>query len=149
MMLWAFFNLGLEALRGTRVGESRRKEGLRLDKWLWFVRLAKTRPQAGEMCRRQRVAVNGQTAKPSRLVAPGDKVEIRQQGRKQVFLVLSCPTRRLGAEPAQACREDVTPSIEKVKFFWSQKAGGVSRPRGAGRPTKKERRQIEKWRESF
>ena len=114
-------------------------ESTRVDRWLWAVRLTKTRPDAAEACRGGHVRVNDEPAKPSQRVRIGDEVRYRVHGFDRRFIVSRILVKRVGAPIAQTAYADVSaprPSPMDVP-------AAVIRDRGAGRPTKKERRQLE------
>jgi ribosome-associated heat shock protein Hsp15 len=110
-------------------------EGARIDRWLWTVRLAKTRSLAAQACRAGHVQINGVRAKPATPVAVGDTVRARLGGRER-------PASRLGAEPAAACLIDRSPPPPPREPL----VGLGFRGRGAGRPTKRDRRQLDQAR---
>ena len=116
-------------------------ESTRIDRWLWAVRLTKTRPDAATACRGGHVRVNGRVAKPSTPVVPGDRVQARLGDRERVVEVARVIQKRVGAPDAITCYLDHTPPAPTVV----EPAVAV-RDRGAGRPTKRERRALEKWR---
>jgi len=114
----------------------------RVDKWLWAVRMFKTRTEATDACRAGHVKVNRVGAKPATLVKPGDVVEALAPSGARVLEVTSILEKRAGAAIAQACYIDHTPAppaedADQLNFV---------RDRGAGRPTKRERRQLDRAR---
>ena len=111
----------------------------RVDTWLWSVRLTKTRSLASEVCRGGHVKVNGVRVKPARPVKPGDEIHFRHDGRDRVVVVTRIITKRVGAPVAAECYIDKSPPPPP-----SQSAPVAVRDRGAGRPTKRERRSIER-----
>lgn len=116
-------------------------ESTRVDRWLWSVRLAKTRPDAAEACRGGHVRINGRPAKPATPVSPGDEVRARIGSTTRVVEVLRVIHKRVGAADASTCYLDRTPkpaATEAVQF-------GV-RERGTGRPTKRDRRMLDRLR---
>ncbi|MCV7280715.1 RNA-binding S4 domain-containing protein [Mycolicibacterium flavescens] len=116
-------------------------ESTRIDRWLWSVRLAKTRPDAAEACRGGHVRVNGRPAKPATTVSPGDEVRARIGQTTRVVEVLRVIHKRVGAADAVTCYLDRTPRptvADSVQV--------AARDRGAGRPTKRDRRMLEKLR---
>lgn len=115
----------------------------RLDKWLWAVRLYKTRSDAAEACRTNRVSVNGSVAKPSREVKPGDLVAVKKQPVTYTFRVLEAVSSRQPAKNVPLYAENVTPPEELAKLDIPRETVFISRDRGTGRPTKKERRTID------
>ena len=112
----------------------------RVDKWLWAVRIYKTRTAATDACRAGHVKVNRVGAKPATVVKPGDTIEARAQAREYVVEVTSIIEKRGGAAVAAACYLDHSPPPPPketlVPYF--------ERERGAGRPTKKDRRQLDR-----
>lgn len=117
--------------------------GERIDKWLWAVRLFKTRTVAAEACKSNRVAVNGAPVKPSREVKVGDVVSVRKLPVTYQFRVLELVSNRQPAKNVPLYREDITPSEELAKLEMAAAGAFAVRDRGTGRPTKKERRDIE------
>ncbi|MGV0716081.1 S4 domain-containing protein [Mycolicibacterium sp. XJ662] len=118
-------------------------ESARVDRWLWSVRLAKTRPDAAGACRGGRVRVNGRPAKPATMVSPGDEVRARIGEVTRVVEVVRVIHKRVGAADAATCFLDRTP-----KPPTAQSVPVAARERGAGRPTKRDRRMLEKLRGS-
>ncbi|MGU3502535.1 RNA-binding S4 domain-containing protein [Mycobacterium sp. C31M] len=116
-------------------------ESTRIDRWLWAVRLTKTRPDAATACRGGHVRINDRVAKPSTMVVPGDRVQARIGDRTRIVDVVRVIQKRVGAPDAITCYLDRTPAPPPI----AQAAVAV-RDRGAGRPTKRERRALEKWR---
>jgi len=117
-------------------------DGARLDRWLWSVRLTKSRSEATDACRAGHVRLNGRPAKPAHTVAVGDRIEARLHGRQRIVEVVRLIENRVGAPIAVECYVDHSPPPpardDLVAFS--------ERDRGAGRPTKRDRRQIEAWR---
>lgn len=112
-----------------------------MDRWLWAVRLTKTRPDAAAACRGGHVRVNDRPAKPSTMVSPGDEVRARVGDTTRIVEVLRVIQKRVGAADAAACFIDRTPAPAP-----DASAPNALRGRGAGRPTKRERRLLDKWR---
>ncbi|WP_298038589.1 RNA-binding S4 domain-containing protein [uncultured Microbacterium sp.] len=112
---------------------------VRVDSWLWAVRLYKTRSAATTACRAGHVRVNGDKAKAAQTVKPGDELRIRISGFDRHLVVRQTLTKRVGDPLAAVAYEDRTPPREPMAAL------GV-RDRGAGRPTKRERRDIDKLR---
>lgn len=111
-----------------------------MDSWIWAVRLVKTRSGASAACKGGHVRVNGDRVKPSHPVRPGDVVRLRAGGRERVVVVERIIAKRVGAPVAAECYIDNSPpppSREKV-------APVAIRERGAGRPTKRDRRKIDR-----
>lgn len=122
--------------------------GIRIDKWLWAVRIFKTRNQAGEACRGGRVSIDGQVVKPSREVHAGDEVVIRLKTFTKTVLVKSPLKNRVGAKLVDEFMEDITPAEEYEKLKLQKEVNYEYRQRGTGRPTKKHRRLIERLKRS-
>lgn len=122
----------------------RDRDRVRVDRWLWGIRLAKTRAQATALCRGGHVRVNGTAAKPATLVAPGDQVEARVHGLDRRVEVVRPIATRVGAPLAVECYVDHTPPPPEVDRL----PPVASRDRGTGRPTKRDRRQIDRLRGS-
>jgi ribosome-associated heat shock protein Hsp15 len=116
----------------------------RVDKWLWAVRVYKTRSDATDACRAGHVKVNQVTAKPAGAVKPGDTVEALSPAGQRVLEVTAVIDRRVGAPAAAACYEDHSPPPPAE----DRHVANFARERGTGRPTKKERRQLDRARRS-
>ena len=116
-------------------------ESTRVDRWLWAVRLSKTRPDAAAACRGGHVRVNDRPAKPSTQVSPGDQVRARIGATTRVVEVTRVIQRRVGAADAATCFIDRTPAPPP-----DAAAPVAFRDRGAGRPTKRQRRLLDRWR---
>ncbi len=114
----------------------------RVDRWVWAVRLTRTRALAAAACRAGHVKVNGERAKPATTVRVGDEVRVRVEGLERIVDVARLVERRVGAAIAAECLVDRTPPPPPPV----EVPGGAVRERGAGRPTKRERRQIERLR---
>ncbi len=110
---------------------------------MWAVRIYKTRSDAAEGCRTNKVTVNGMAAKPSREVREGDRVTVRKGPVTYAFIVKGAVSGRVGAPLVADYAENVTPREELDKLSAPRETVFVSRDRGTGRPTKKERRDIE------
>lgn len=110
----------------------------RVDSWLWAVRIYKTRTMASDACKGGHVRVNGRPAKPAQDVKPGDRVVVRSPGWDREFQVVETLTKRVGA--ALAAKAYIDHSPERPVHL---SAPVARRDRGAGRPTKKERREID------
>lgn len=118
---------------------------LRIDKWLWCVRLFKTRTLASDACRAGKVKIDGDSIKPSRDVQKGMVISVQMGPVKRTMKVVDFPHSRVGAKLVPLYMEDLTPpeELNKPEVFANKQF--VFRDRGAGRPTKKERRDIETW----
>ncbi len=111
----------------------------RVDAWLWAVRVFKTRTAATEACRAGHVRVNGERAKAAHPVRAGDELRVRIAGFDRMLVVRAPISKRVGAVAAAEAVEDRTPVREPAPAV-------AQRDRGAGRPTKRQRRDIERWR---
>ena len=122
-------------------------EHVRVDKWLWAVRLFKTRSLASEACRKGGVKVNGAEVKPSRELHVNDVVSVRKNPVTYQYKVIALTEKRMGAKLVPGFMEDITPPgeleiLEMQKYMkWSE------RDRGTGRPTKKDRRDLDDFRD--
>ena len=123
-------------------------DGIRYDKYLWAVRLFKTRSMASDACRNGRIQVEGQNIKPSRVAVPGDTFTVRHPPALLTFRIIGLPPSRVGAKLVDGYLEDLTPEEEREKLNIKLTENTGRRPRGMGRPTKKERRDIDRMRES-
>lgn len=117
-------------------------ESTRIDRWLWAVRLYKQRSAATDACRGGHVKLNGRAAKPAALVRPGDRIEAFAGGRERILEVVRIIEKRVGAPIAAQCLIDHSPpppprAVEPEVF---------AREKGAGRPTKRDRRDMERLR---
>ena len=124
---------------------------VRIDKWLWSVRIFKSRTLATEACKAGKVRIGGESVKPSFLVQVEEVVEVRKDGFNLRFKVLDLIQKRVSAPLAQACYEDLTPEDERNKYkdWFVGKSASERRTKGAGRPTKKERREIEDFKDNW
>ncbi|WP_372512513.1 RNA-binding S4 domain-containing protein [Mycobacterium yunnanensis] len=116
-------------------------ESARVDRWLWAVRLTKTRPDAAAACRGGHVRVNDRPAKPATMVVPGDVVRARVGEATRVVEVVRVIQKRVGAADAVTCFLDRTPKPAPTAAV-----PVAVRDRGAGRPTKRDRRLLEQLR---
>jgi len=126
-------------------------EKVRLDKWLWSVRIFKTRSIAAEACKSGGVKNHKKSLKPSFLVSPDDLLFVKKNGFLLQFQVLKIIAKRVSAPLAQECYIDLTPAEElnKYKDWFIGKARPEMREKGAGRPTKRERRTIDEYKDQF
>ena len=115
----------------------------RVDAWTWAVRLFKTRSAAAVACRAGHVRVNGDRAKPATPVGVGDEVRVRGVGPERIVVVRKVMAKRVSATLAAEAIEDLTPPPPPPAEV---PAVVAARDRGAGRPTKRERREIDRWR---
>lgn len=124
------------------------KDEVRIDKWLWAVRIFKTRTIAAEACKKNRVSVNSVAVKPSRMVRIGDIIDVRKPPVTYSFRVLDLSEKRMGAKLVHDFMENIT-SPEAMKILEMQKlAGFEGREKGTGRPTKKDRRDLDDFSEN-
>ncbi|MFK0155600.1 RNA-binding S4 domain-containing protein [Streptomyces sp. NPDC090499] len=117
-------------------------ENVRIDSWIWAVRLVKTRSLGATACRGGHVQVNGERVKPAHSVRVGDEVRLRHEGRERVVIVKRLIRKRVGAPVAAVCYIDNSPPPPPREAF---SAIGI-RDRGTGRPTKRDRRELERLR---
>ena len=115
----------------------------RLDKWLWAARIFKTRTIAADACKNGRVAVNQVNVKPSRMVKAGDVVSVRKPPVTFSFRLLKPIEQRVGAKLLPEIYENITPQDQYDLLEMNRISGFVDRARGTGRPTKRERRQMD------
>lgn len=117
---------------------------MRLDKWLWAVRLFKTRSQATEACKGGRIKMSGINAKPSKEIKVGEQIDIVQNGIRKTVLVKQLNKNRVGAKLVPELMEDLTPPEELEKLEMARKINYERRQKGLGRPSKKDRRNIDR-----
>lgn len=113
------------------------KEEVRIDKWLWAVRLFKTRTLAAEACRKGKVTIGKMTVKPSRNIRVGDIIEIKKPPILYAFKALALTESRMGAKLVPEYLENVTSEEQYALLELSKIAGFIDREKGSGRPTKK------------
>lgn len=118
-------------------------EKLRIDKYLWAIRVFKTRSLATEACKAGKVKLNGQNIKPSYIVKIGETYYIQKGIEKKVIKVVALLERRVDAKTAVTFYEDLTPVEETYGYKSVFHAPILKRDRGAGRPTKRDRREID------
>jgi ribosome-associated heat shock protein Hsp15 len=116
---------------------------VRIDKYLWAIRVFKTRTEATEACSGGKVKIGGVNAKPSKDVRPGDIISVRKGAVNYTFRVIDGLDKRVGAKLVPDYAENLTPEEELQKLRAPVETFFVTRDRGAGRPTKKDRRDIE------
>ncbi|MFE5888607.1 RNA-binding S4 domain-containing protein [Streptomyces sp. NPDC002285] len=122
---------------GAQSGES-----VRIDSWIWAVRLVKTRSMGATACKGGHVRVNGQNVKPSHSLRIGDEVRLRQENRERIVIVKHLIRKRVGAPVALQCYVDNSPPPPPREAV----APAGIRDRGTGRPTKRDRRELERLR---
>jgi len=118
---------------------------IRVDKWLWAVRIFKTRNQATEACKKGRILIREQPVKPSRVLRINDIIQVKKPPVVYSYKVTGLLAKRLSARLVKDYIEDVTPESELQKLK-VRETFFISRDRGSGRPTKKERRIMDKLR---
>ena len=116
---------------------------VRLDKWLWAVRVFKTRSDAADACRTNRVLVNDAYAKPSREVKVGDVISVKKMPVVYPYRVVELVSSRQPAKNVPLYAADITPQSELDKLNVPRETIFIVRDRGTGRPTKKERRELD------
>lgn len=120
---------------------------VRIDKWLWAARIFKTRTIAAEACKKGRISISGSNLKASRTIKVGDVIEVRKPPITWSFKVLQAIDHRVGAKLVSDIMENVT-APEQLEILEMSKASGfIDRARGTGRPTKKDRRVLEDFKE--
>lgn len=123
------------------------KSEVRIDKWLWAVRVFKTRTVASDACKKGRVMLGDAVAKPSRTVKVGDVVKVRKPPVTYSFKVLALTENRLGAKLVPEYMENVTPRSELDLLDVVRISGFIDRRKGLGRPTKREGRELSRFTE--
>ncbi|WP_352422013.1 RNA-binding S4 domain-containing protein [Proteiniphilum sp.] len=122
---------------------------VRIDKWLWAVRIFKTRTVASEACKKGRVLIGNVAVKPSRNIRVGEIIDVKKPPITFSFKVLALSDKRMGAPKVSGFMENVTPPDQYELMELNRISGFVDRQRGTGRPTKKERRDLEQFTDSF
>ena len=120
-------------------------EQARIDKWLWAVRIYKTRSIAAEACKKGHVSIGDRTAKPAHNIRVGDIVNVKKAPVTYSFRVLKCAENRVGAKLVPELMENITSQEQYEILEMSRISGFVDRTRGTGRPTKKERRDLDQF----
>ena len=121
---------------------------VRIDKWLWSVRIFKSRTIATDACKEGKVRIGGIPVKASYLLSENEIVTVKKDGFNFQFRSVQLIEKRVGAPIAVTCYEDVTPEEEKNKYkswFLNGMAASEKREKGSGRPTKRERREIDEF----
>ena len=124
-------------------------DSVRIDKYLWAIRVYKTRSEAAEACRTGKVYLNDSVAKGSKEVKKGDRIEVRKGAIHYRYLVVAVVDKRQGAPMVPQFATNITPQIELDKLSAPNETFFLKRERGAGRPTKKERREIDRLMNDF
>lgn len=123
-------------------------ESVRIDKYLWAIRLFKTRTIATEACKTGHVKLNGVTVKPSHEVKLGESFTLQKGADRKIIRVKEIINNRVDSKKAILCYDDLSPVVAKDGIHTIFNIPVLSRERGSGRPTKKERRDIDDLRES-
>ncbi|MCL5048312.1 MAG: RNA-binding S4 domain-containing protein [Firmicutes bacterium] len=121
------------------------KDSTRVDKWLWAIRMTPTRQGATEMCHAGHVKVNGQTVKASHIIRPGNEISVKLNAGEKLLEVITIIEKRVGYQTAVTCYNDKTPPKEREEVI----PPAFIRDRSSGRPTKKDRRELDKLRKQF
>lgn len=124
---------------------------VRIDKWLWSVRIFKSRSKATDACKSGRIKINEVNVKPSYLVTRNEIVGVKKDGFNLTFEVIELINKRVSATLAQPCYKNLTSDDElnKYKDWYVGKAQSEQREKGAGRPTKRERREIDGFKDEM
>ena len=125
------------------------KHTTRIDKWLWGVRIFKTRALATAACAKGKVKIGGKTVKASHKIQKSYIIQVRIGVVKYLYKIRQIPDKRMGAKLVPDFLEDMTPEDELAKLQSVKKHHIKTREKGQGRPTKRERRNMEKFREKF
>lgn len=123
------------------------KTEVRIDKWMWAVRIFKTRTISTEACKKGRISVNDVIAKPSRMIKVGDVINVRKPPVTYSFKVVGLIENRVGAKLVPEYMENVTPKSQLDILDVVRISGFVDRRKGLGRPTKREGRELSKFTE--
>jgi ribosome-associated heat shock protein Hsp15 len=115
----------------------------RIDKFLWAVRIFKSRSAASEACKKGKIIIGDVAVKPSRMVSSGEKIIVKKSPVTYTYIVIQPIENRVGPKLVSEYLTDNTPEEEKSKINPGAKTANGSRPRGSGRPTKRERREID------
>lgn len=124
-------------------------EEVRIDKWLWAVRIFKTRTIAADACKKNRISIGNANLKPSKMIKVGDVIDVRRPPVIYSFEVLALTDKRMGAKLVPDFMKNVTPPEALEVLELEKMSGFVDRARGTGRPTKKDRRELEDFADDF
>ncbi len=124
-------------------------DSVRIDKYLWAIRVYKTRTDATDACKGSKITVNGMDVKPAREVKAGDVIQVRKGPVLYTYKVLAPLEKRIGAKDVATYAENLTPQSELDKLHAPVETFFIRRDRGTGRPTKKERREMDTLYDSF
>lgn len=117
----------------------------RIDKWMWAARIFKTRTIAAEACKKGRIYINGAQAKPARMIKSGDTIQVKRPPITYSFKVIQAIEKRVGAKLVPEIMENVTTPDQYELLEMSKISGFVNRAKGTGRPTKKDRRDLDEF----
>lgn len=120
----------------------------RIDKWLWAMRVFKTRSIATDACKKGRVTMGGNPVKPSKVIKVGDVIDVKKPPVTFTFRVLKLANNRLGAKLVPDYLENITPASQYEILEMAKISGFVDRRKGLGRPTKRESRELKNFTES-
>lgn len=123
------------------------REEARIDKWLWAVRIYKTRTIATAACKKGQISIKGVQLKPSRMIKAGDVIDVRKPPITYSFRVLQPIEMRVGARLVPEMMKNVTSPEQYELLEMNRMSGFIDRARGTGRPTKKDRRALDEFRE--
>lgn len=124
------------------------KDEIRIDKWLWSVRLFKTRTLAAEACKKGKITLANSPVKASRNIRIGEVIQIKKPPITYSFKVIAFPSSRLGAKLVSEYMENITSPDQYEILELSKTSGFIDREKGTGRPTKKDRRALEEFTET-
>ena len=125
------------------------EETVRIDRWLWAVRVFKTRTIASAACKKGRVLIDNNSVKASRLIRIGDIIQVRKPPVTYSFKVIDLAEKRMGAKLVPNFMKNVTPKEEYKELEMNKLSGFIDRQRGRGRPTKKDRRDLEDFKNNL
>ena len=125
------------------------KHTTRIDKWLWAIRIFNTRALASKACAGGKIKIDGTAVKSSRKIKQNDIVQVRKGVVKYLYKVRNIAEKRMGAKLVPEFLEDITPKEELEKLQSAQKQPIQTREKGQGRPTKRERRVMDKLKQKF
>lgn len=124
-------------------------DSVRIDKYLWAIRVYKTRTEATEACKGNKISADGQDVKPSREIKRGDVITVRKGPVTYTYKVLDLLEKRVGAKEVEKYAQNLTPQSEIDKLHAPVESFFIKRDRGTGRPTKKERREMDSLYDTF
>ncbi len=124
---------------------------VRVDKWLWSVRFFKTRSISTTMCKNGKISLGERVLKPSHLISEGDVLGVKKEGFNLQIKVIRLIEKRVGAPIAVTCYDNLTPDEEmnKYKDWFIGKSRSEFREKGTGRPTKRERRELDEFKDDY